>query len=391
MAGVEASPWYTPAEHDEGFNRRVMRTVVTVIVAVFSIYLIYLLRKPLMWLVIAAFIAIAVSGPVNILARHMKRGAAIAIVYVAIVLIPIAIGAALLPPIVRSAVELVDNLPAYIDDFQNTLEKDKRFEKIDQNFDIQAQLSDLQHNLSSKIGDAAGALSDVGTWIVNQLFGGLTVFILSIFMVGRGRHWIEALVRRRPGAEGAALERAFERIGGSVSGYIGGAILQAFIAGLAAFLVLSILGVPSPAVLGVIVAVFDVIPMVGSTIAGVFVGIVTLFASFPLDTIIWAAFVIAYQQFENYVIQPRIQSQAVNLEPFVVLTAVLFGGTLMGIVGAILAIPIAATIMIAFQEWGKFKIEIKQLADGEDQDSSSSSGPEVSESIGDSPGSGASA
>jgi predicted PurR-regulated permease PerM len=86
-------------------------------------------------------------------------------------------------------------------------------------------------------------------------------------------------------------------------------------------------------------------------------------------------FVIAYQQFENYVIQPRIQSEAVNLEPFVVLTAVIFGGTLMGVVGAILAIPIAATLMIAFQEWGKFKTEVTAMhAEGggdADQDSSS--------------------
>ena len=193
-------------------------------------------------------------------------------------------------------------------------------------------------------------------------------------MVARGRTWIDALVRRRAGPEGAALDRTFDRVGGSVSRYIGGAMLQAFIAGVAAFIMLSILGVSSPLLLAFIVAVFDVIPMVGSTIAGVLVGIVTLFATFPIDTIVWAIFVIGYQQFENYVIQPRIQSQAVQLEPFIVLTAVLFGGTLMGVVGAILAIPIAATLMIAAQEWGKFKSEVKSMhAEGNAGDQASSS------------------
>lgn len=375
---MEASPWYTPA-HDESFDRRVIRTVVTVVAVVFAIYLIYLLRTPLLWLTMALFLAIAVSGPVNILSRHIRRGAAIGLVYTLIVLVPVALGAALLPPIVSSAVTLVQDAPGYINDFQATVEKDQRFERLNENFDIKGQLQELQKNLSTKLGTAATTLSQIGEWLVSSLFGAFTVFILSIFMVSRGRFWIDALVRKRGGAEGAALDRTFDRIGVSVSRYIGGALLQAFIAGLAAFIVLAILGVPSPLVLAVVVAIFDVIPMVGSTIAGILVGVVTLFASFPLDTIVWAAFVIAYQQFENYVIQPRIQSEAVNLEPFIVLTAVLFGGTLMGVVGAILAIPITATLLIAIQEWGEFKRELRAMPAAELQPEGSSSplaGPE---------------
>ncbi|MGK2877534.1 MAG: AI-2E family transporter [Solirubrobacterales bacterium] len=370
---MEAAPWYTPSQ-DESFDRKVIRVVVTVIAAVLSLWLIYLLKTPLMWLVIAMFVAIAVSGPVNILSRHMKRGAAIGIVYFSIMLIPVALGAILLPPLVSSTVDLINDLPSYISDLENTLQKNPRFEKLDDNFGIQEQLSSAQRNLQKAIPTAAGALGDISRWIVDSLFGAFTIFILSIFMVARGRTWIDAIVRRRAAPEGVALDRTFDRVGGSVSRYIGGAILQAFIAGLAAFVMLSILGVSSPLLLAVIVAVFDVIPMVGSTIAGVLVGIVTLFATFPIDTIVWAIFVIAYQQFENYVIQPRIQSEAVNLEPFVVLTAVLFGGSLMGVVGAILAIPIAATLMIAFQEWGRFKSEIREMhaGGGAGQDSSSS-------------------
>ena len=370
---MEAAPWYTPSQ-DESFDRKVIRVVVTVIAAVLSLWLIYLLKTPLVWLTIALFVAIAVSGPVNILSRHMRRGAAIGIVYVLIILIPFAFAAVLLPPLVNSTVSLINDLPSYISDFENAVEKDKRFEKLDENFDIQGQLSEMQSTLAQRIPDATKTLGSIGEWAVSSMFGAFTIFILSIFMVARGRVWIDAIVRRRAGHEGAALDRTFDRVGGSVSRYIGGAILQAFIAGVAAFIMLSILGVSSPLLLAVVVAIFDVIPMVGSTIAGVAVGIVTLFASFPVDTIVWAIFVIAYQQFENYVIQPRIQSEAVNLEPFVVLTAVLFGGTLMGVVGAILAIPIAATLMIAFQEWGKFKAEVKEMHAREgaaDQDSSS--------------------
>lgn len=354
---MSSQPWYVPSD-DEHFDRRVIRTLVTVLITVFSIWMIYRLRTPLLWLVISAFVAIAVSGPVGVLHRHMKRGLAIAIVYVSILLVPIMLGAILVPPLVNSGVDLVDRAPAFIQDFKRTIEKNEKFERLDANFNIEGQLTELQNNLADQIGTAAGVLSEIGQWLIQSLFAGFTIFILSIFLVARGKHWLDAFIRRRSGPEGVALERTFTRIGVSVSRYIGGALLQALLAGITAFIVLSILGTPSPLILAFIVAVFDLIPLVGATIAAVLVGIVTLFGSFPVDVVVWAIYAIGYQQVENYVIQPRIQSEAVNLEPFVVLLAVLFGGTLMGVVGAIISIPMAATIMIAIQEWGKFRAEV---------------------------------
>jgi predicted PurR-regulated permease PerM len=105
----------------------------------------------------------------------------------------------------------------------------------------------------------------------------------------------------------------------------------------------------------VIIALLDLIPLVGATIGAVIVGVVTLFADFPTDTIIWAIFAIAYQQFENYVVQPRIQSRAVKLDPFIVVIAALFGGTLLGVIGALLAIPSAAAIQIAMHEYWEYR------------------------------------
>ena len=117
------------------------------------------------------------------------------------------------------------------------------------------------------------------------------------------------------------------------------------------FVVLLILGVPFAAPLAVITALFDLIPMVGATLAAVFVGVITLFADPPLTTILWTVWAIAYQQIENNVIQPRIQSRAVGVHPFVVIVSVLFAGTLFGVIGAIMAVPAAASIQIALQEW----------------------------------------
>ena len=98
--------------------------------------------------------------------------------------------------------------------------------------------------------------------------------------------------------------------------------------------------------------------MVGATIAAFFVAIVMLFVNFPVASIIWVVFAIAYQQIENYVIQPQIQKRATEIDPFVIVVAVLFGGSLFGIIGAILAIPTAASIQIAIHEWREYRREL---------------------------------
>ena len=103
---------------------------------------------------------------------------------------------------------------------------------------------------------------------------------------------------------------------------------------------------------------FDLIPVVGATIAAFLVAMVMIFVNFPVALIIWVVFAIVYQQVENYLIQPQIQKRATEIEPFVVLVAVLFGSTLFGIIGAILAIPTAASIQIAMHEWSEYRREI---------------------------------
>ena len=108
---------------------------------------------------------------------------------------------------------------------------------------------------------------------------------------------------------------------------------------------------PFRAPLAVLVFLFDLIPLVGATIAAVLVGIVTVFNDFPTVTIIWVIWSIVYQQVENTVIQPRIQARTVQVHPFVVMVSVLFGATLLGVLGALVAIPVAASIQIAAREW----------------------------------------
>jgi predicted PurR-regulated permease PerM len=344
-----------PAPREMPSVRAILRVVVTVVASALALYLVYLLREPLSWLLIAMFVAIAASGPVNLLSRRLPRGLAIAFVYLGIVLAPFVIGAILIPPAVEQAVRLAKNLPDYVDDLNEAFDENEELRELNEKYDVTQKLDDLANDLVADLGDAAGVVADIGAGLVSSIFVLVTILVMSMFMVSRGKAWREAALSFRPPHQAERIRRATDRMANAVGSYVGGALAQAAIAGVAAFIMLTILGVPSPLPLAVIIALLDLIPLVGATLGAVIVGVVTLFSDFPTDTIVWAIFAIAYQQFENYVVQPRIQSRAVKLDPFIVVIAALFGGTLLGIVGALLAIPSAAAIQIALREYWEYR------------------------------------
>ena len=341
----------TPAPPQFVTARVVLRAVLVVVAVAFTLLLIYLLRKPLTWIFIAAFIAVALSGPINLLERRMRRGFAVAIVYLCLILAPFALIGLLVPPIVTQANNLVQNLPQYAQDFTDFVEGNDRLRQLQEDYDITGRLEEEAAKLPNRIGDAAGVLSDIGLGIVNSVFAAVTILVLSIFMVGSGRRFLHLWARQYPPEREEWMQNLFGRIANAIGNYVAGALLQATVAGVTSWIVLLILGVPYALPLAVIVFLLDLVPLVGATLGAIAVGIVTLFSDFPVDTIVWAIFAIVYQQLENNVIQPRIQSRAVQLDPLVVLISVLFGSALFGVLGALLAIPVAAAIQITIREY----------------------------------------
>ena len=335
----------------ESLSRLVLRTVLIVLTVAIALYLIYLVRKPISWLLIATFLAVALSGPVNLLSRHMKRGFAITVVFLGLLATPIAIGAVVLPPIVNGADELARNAPAYANDVAEFVSDNPRLQKINEDYDITGKLEEKANELPARLGDAATVLRDVGFGIVNSIFALVTILIMTAFILGGGRRWIEAGLRYLPQERAVRVERVLQRSSRAVGSYVAGALFQAATAGILAYIVLSILGVPFAAPLAMAIFFLDLIPLVGATIGAVLVAVVTLFSDFPTDTIVWVIFAIVYQQVENNVIQPQIQKRAVQINPFLVIVAVLFGGTLLGVLGALVAVPVAASIQIAIREY----------------------------------------
>jgi predicted PurR-regulated permease PerM len=342
--------------------RTVLRVVWIVVLSVLALYLVYLLRKPIGWVFTATFIAIALSGPVNRLGRHMRRGFAIAIVYLGLILVPIGLAALVLPPLVTQGTNLAGDLPNYANDVQDFVNKNERLRKLDDKYDITGELQKQASSLPAKVGDAAKVLGDIGLGLVNSVFALINILILSIFILAGGRGWVDAALRLRPEAERERMRRILDSTASAVGGYVQGALTVALIAGIQAFVVLELLGVPFAAPLAVFAGLASLIPLVGATVAAVLIGVVTLFSDFPTDTIIWAIWAIIYQQIENNVIQPQIQRRTVQVQPIVVLVAVLFGSTLLGILGAIVAIPLAACIQILVREWWDWRQEVRMAA-----------------------------
>ncbi len=345
-----------PASTSVVTARVVLRVVLIVLLVVFTLYLVYLLRQPLTWIFIAGFLATALSGPVNWLHRRTgRRGLAIALVYIALILVPILLAAILVPPIVEQLNNLINNLPAYVSDLQDLVQKNDTLRRLEEDYNITAELQKQASTLPGRVGDAAGILSDIGLGLVNSVFAGVTILVLSLFMISSGRAWLDWIAERQGPERGEWLKRLYDRIGNAVGNYVAGALGQALVAGVLAYIVLLILGVPYAGSLAVVIFLLDLVPLVGATLGAVLVGIITLFNDFPTTTVIWTIWSIVYQQVENNIIQPRIQAKAVSVHPFVVLTSVLFGSTLFGVLGALLAIPVAAAIQIAIVEYNNFR------------------------------------
>ncbi len=349
MSAPAASPGYFPTV------RATLRVVLVVVVVVVTLALMYLLRQPLTWIFIAGFLAIALSGPVAFLSLRMRRGYAVAIVYLILILAPFALIGLLVPPIVTQANNLVQNLPEYAQEVTEFVNNNDRLRQLQDDYDITGRLEEEASKLPARLGDAAGVLGDIGVGLVNSIFAAVTIIVLSVFMLSSGRRFLDAWIKEYQPEREEWWHNLFARIANAIGNYVAGALLQASVAGVTSWIMLVILGVDYALPLAVIVFLLDLIPLVGATIGAVVVGIVTVFSDFPVDTVIWTIYAIIYQQVENNVIQPRIQARAVQLDPLIVIVSVLFGSALMGILGALLAIPVAAALQITYREYRREK------------------------------------
>jgi len=338
---------------DSQVSARVVAKVVLIIAAVVAgLYLAYLIREVIGLFLIAAFFAIAITPAVNWLnKRHVPRWAAILLVYLSIGASIFGIGLLIVPPLVNGVTDLSDNLPGYVDDLRHN----QTFRDYDNRYHITAKLRDQAQQLPSKLGDAAGTLRDVTVGVFNRFVQLFSILVITFFLVKDGHRLLNFAYGQVPPARARRMRKIAGDISDAISGYVFGNFVISILAGLVTYVTLRILGVPFALPLAILFGFFDLIPLVGATLGGILVGIVVAFVYFPVGLIVWAAVLILYQQVENNLIQPVVYGKAVQLHPLIVIIAILIGAALLGVLGALIAIPAAAAVQAVVRDYWHFR------------------------------------
>lgn len=303
-------------------TKEIVRIFATLAALCALVYVLYLVRSVIWMVAIAVFVAMALGPAVGLLARtRMPRPLAIILVYLAIAAGIVGIGTLLVPPLVNGVKSIAENAPSYV----TKLRRNKTLREYDNRYKITQKLNTEAAKLPERLGQSAGALSNVTVGVFSALFQLITVLTIAFFLLLDGERLYGAVLRVVRPHQAARLEAVSATIYRSVAGYVLGNLAISVIAGLVSLVTLLILGVPFAVPLAVLMAFFDLIPLVGATIGAILVGIVTLFVDFPTATIVWAIVQIVYQQVESSVLVPVVYRRTVNVSALLTVVAVLMG------------------------------------------------------------------
>ena len=342
-----------PAERERvvHFQPRTVLLVIGILVASFiTLKVLWISRHVLSWVFIALFLALALNPAVDRLEHRFRgrRGAATGVVSIATLIALGLIGWLFIPTLVDQVDNFAHKVPDYLDDLTKGRGRlgflETKYHLVDK------ARKALREGGASKLFGLSGTALAVAKGVVNAVLATVTIAFMTFFMLLEGPGWIDRFLsllrpdtRRRYRSVGHDIYR-------TVGGYVSGNLLISLIAGGLTAIVLAILGVPYAIALGLIVAILDLIPLAGATIAAIIVGAVAFLHSVPAGIIV-VVFFIVYQQVENHILQPVVYGRTVQLSPLVVLISVLIGAELAGVLGALAAIPVAGTLQVIFADW----------------------------------------
>jgi predicted PurR-regulated permease PerM len=294
--------------------------------------------------VVAMFLAVGLNPAVEALQRRgMARRGAISIVFAGVIVAFALFGLAVVPPVGQQLSEFVAAVPGLL----NQLSEHPTVRQLDAQYNIVSQLTTF---VTGTLGPSlASGIMGAGLVVLDGLFTTVTLLVLMLYFLGSLNTIKSYLLKLVPTSRRTRTSAISEQILTGIGGYVAGNVLISVIAGVLTWIFLSIAGVNYALALALVVALTDLIPLVGATIGAVLVTGVALLQSLPAG-IACAIFFVIYQQVENYLIYPRVMKRSVDVTPAVTVIAALFGGALLGIVGALLAIPVAAAIALIIRE-----------------------------------------
>ncbi len=330
--------------------RAVLVVLGIVLAAAVTIEVVLLARSVIVWILIAVFLALALNPAVEWLQRRgvKRRGLAVAIAYLGTLAGIAAISATFIPTLVDQVNSFVDALPGYVEDLT---QGEGKLGFLEREYEIVERVRDAVDSAgASGVLGLSGTAVSVTKGVITAVVGTLTVAFLTLFMLLEGPRWVErfySLLSEESQPRWRAVGRDIYR---TVGGYVSGNLLISLIAGITSTLVLLGLGVPYAVALGLIVALLDLIPLAGATIAAVLVSTVAFLDDVRVGVVVLVFFLL-YQQLENHVLQPIVYGRTVRLSPLAVLIAVLIGSSLAGVVGALGAIPVAGTLQVILLDY----------------------------------------
>ena len=345
------------AEHERlvWFRARTVLLVVGILVASAAVLKVVLVsRHVLAWVFIALFLALALNPAVDRLERRFggRRGLATSAVMLLAIGVIAAIGALFIPTLVDQVSGFAKNVPNYLDDLTKGRGRlgflQTKYHLVDK------ARAALEQGGAKKLFGLTGTAVAITKGVITFIVATVTIVFMTFFMLLEGPRWVDrffSLLRPESQPRWRAVTHDIYR---TIGGYVTGNLLISVIAGASTAVVLVIMGVPYWVALGLIVAILDLIPLAGATIAAIIVGIVAFLHSVPAGIVV-VVFFIVYQQVENHVLQPLVYGRTVQLSPLAVLISVLIGAELAGVLGALAAIPVAGALQVLLVDYLKHR------------------------------------
>jgi predicted PurR-regulated permease PerM len=338
------------AERVVDFRPQTILRVLAIVVAVAVVLeVVWISRHVLAWVLISLFLALALDPLVEAIQRrtHMPRASAISVAYLIVLAACVLIGWTFVPKLVSETDGFVNALPGYAHDLTHGR---GRLGFLETKYHLVEKVREqVNKGGTARILGFSGAAVGVAKSVIATIAAAVTIIFLTFFLLLEGRQWSERIYSLFPPQSQPRWRKVGDDIYKTVGGYVTGNLLISVIAGASITLVLLALGVPYAVALGLLVAVLDLIPLAGATVAGIVVVGISFLHSIPAGIIV-AVFFVVYQQLENHVLQPVIYGRTVQLSPLVVLISVLVGAELAGILGALAAIPVAGTLQVLIRD-----------------------------------------
>ena len=296
-------------------------------------------------MLLAAFFAVSLNPIVTALEHQtrlpMRRGTAVLIVALGVLCLVAGFLAVVVPPVAAEVGALIKAIPKVLQEIQD---RSTLLGRLDAKYHVVAKVQSALTNAETG-SNALNSLLDAGKYVLSTLTSICAVVALTIYFLAGLPNIVNVAYRTVPASRRERVRGLGDEILTQVGRYMLGSLINASIAGAATFIWTASLGIPYPAALGLLVALMDMIPVVGSTIGGAIVTLVALSNSVPI-AIATLVFYIAFRLTEDYVLLPKVMRHAVNVPPIVTVVAVLIGGSLLGIIGALVAIPTAAALKL---------------------------------------------